>query len=299
MKVIVPVTITDAMLLSSSIAEDDAPAYAAGTTYAAGAQVVYLHRVYESKQGSNLGKTPSTETAWWTDLGPTARWAMFDERPSTLSAAAASTVTFTVAPGVWVTDIALIDLAGTSARVQVYDSDGTTLLWQQTKPLPGISETSYYRWFFRDRVLTDGDLIFSGLPRRLGARITVTLTGPGSVSLGVAAFGIAHTIGQTMAPGASDLIDYSRVQTDEFGATTITRRARARRNTYQVHLLNADLPRVRALRDRISARMCVFVGDESANLQSAMLAYGLFTRFPLEIAGPVHSSYSLEVQGAA
>lgn len=301
MRVIVPIAVTEGMLLSSSLAEDEYAAWSSGTTYALAARAIKAHKVWESVQAGNLNHDPETDTAhtWWIEVGPSNRWAMFDEKPSTRSVAAASTLTLTLQPGVWITDVALVGFAGTSARVQVYESDGVTLLFDQKKPLPGIAETSFYRWFFRDRVVIDGDIVFTGLPRRLNGRIVVTLTGPGEVSLGVLAIGVGHAVGSTLAPSTSDLIDYSRVQTDELGDTTITRRKRARRASYQVFLPNADVPRVRALRDRISSVMCVFVGSQLGNQQSALLAYGLFTRFPLEIGGTTHSTYSMEVQGAA
>lgn len=40
-------------------------AYAAGTTYGAGAQVIYDGNPYVSLQASNTGHTPSTSTTWW------------------------------------------------------------------------------------------------------------------------------------------------------------------------------------------------------------------------------------------
>lgn len=74
MKVTPPVRITDAKLISSTLAEPHAPsAYSAGTTYAEGAVVSVAadFAIYESLADLNLAHTPSTSTLWWRVIGPT------------------------------------------------------------------------------------------------------------------------------------------------------------------------------------------------------------------------------------
>ena len=82
MQFIKPVSISDATLISSTIAETDYSAWSSGTTYALGDKVILTstHRVYESLQAANTNHNP-TEAAstWWLDIGPTNRWAMFDD----------------------------------------------------------------------------------------------------------------------------------------------------------------------------------------------------------------------------
>lgn len=298
MRVLIPVDITEDMLLSSTVPEADAPAWSAGTTYALGARVMRAHRVWESAQAGNLAKDPTVSgPAWWADLGPTNRWAAFDEKPSTTTTGTTS-ISWTLRPGVWTSDLALISAVGSSARVRVFEVDGVTVIYDQTKSLPGISRVSFAAWFFRDRLSIDGDLVFEGLPRRLTGSIEITLMG-GDLSLGALKLGVLHTIGQTLAGATSDIQDYSRVDTDTFGNTSITRRARARKNSFQVLVLNEDLPRVRALRERISGLGCVFIGAGAEDMRSALLVYGLAGRMPLDVRGLSHSTYSLDVLGFA
>lgn len=305
MKILAPITITPAMLLASDLPETEYPAWSNVTTYAASTpsslvRVIKGNKVWESAQGANTNKDPETAgAAWWIKVGPTNRWAMFDEVPSTVSYLAASSLSVTLAPGVWVTDLALVEFAGTSARVQVFEPDGTTLLFDQEKALPGIASASYFDWFFRDDVVTDGSIVFNNLPRRLNGRIVVTLQGPGAVSLGVLALGIAHSLGTLLADADTDIKDYSRVETDEFGAVTVTRRKRSKVQRYSLLVRNADVPRVLALRRKLSTVMCVFYEEGASDaMHDALLAYGLFSKFPLAIKGPVFSTYTLDVQGA-
>lgn len=68
-----PITVTDAMLVSSSVPETVVAEYAAGTTYAAGAirgvTTGTAQIVYESLQAGNLGHTPASSPLWWKVLG--------------------------------------------------------------------------------------------------------------------------------------------------------------------------------------------------------------------------------------
>lgn len=305
MKCLVPFTVTPAMVVAASIPESNYPAWSAVTTYAASTpgtpvRVAKGHKDWESVAAGNLNHDPEADDGtWWIEVGPSNLLAMFDEVPSTVMQASASSVSVTLAPGQWVTDIALVAFAGTSARVQVFEADGTTLLQEQTKPLPGIPGPSFYDWFFRDAVALTGSIVFSGLPRRLTGRIVVTLYGPGSVSLGVLALGTAHDLGTTLVDVSTSIKDYSGINTDEFGTVSITRRKRVKKLRYPMQLLNRDVPRVLALRDHVSATMCVFFEDGASDaLSDAMLAYGFFNDFPLLIKGPTYSTYTLEVQGA-
>lgn len=127
MKLIRPFTVTDASL-TSSVAETDATEYASTATYAAGATAMWTvgadatHHVYESVVAGNVGNA-LTDAAKWLDLGPTNRFAMFDQKNGTSTTAASIDVSVDVtgrADG-----LALLNLTGE----QVYISmavDGTS-----------------------------------------------------------------------------------------------------------------------------------------------------------------------------
>lgn len=300
MKILVPIEVTDSMLLSSTIPEADAAAWSSATTYAAAALVMRGHKVWQSAVGGNINFDPLTDDGThWVLIGPTNRWKAFDEKPSTTSTATDS-MTWVLRPGVWVSDLALISAVGSAARVRVIDSDDVTVLYDQELALPGVSGTSYHGWFFRDRgPVVEGDLVFEGLPRRLTGSIEVTVRGVGTVALGVLVLGVMHVVGGTLAGSTSDLVDYSRVSTDEFGNTAIVRRARARKSAYQVLVPTPDLPRVRALRERVSSVPVVCIGADGESMRSALLTYGLIVRMPIEIPGLAHTVCSIEITGFA
>lgn len=69
MKVVPPITITDARLTSTTALETAPAAYNGATTYAAGDQVSvttgHTSLVYVSLQASNTGHTPASSATWW------------------------------------------------------------------------------------------------------------------------------------------------------------------------------------------------------------------------------------------
>ena len=74
MRVIPPLTITDARMTSSTVPETAPAAYAAGTTYALNdtaytGTVGGVLTVWKSLQAGNVGHTPSSSPTWWVEIG--------------------------------------------------------------------------------------------------------------------------------------------------------------------------------------------------------------------------------------
>ena len=95
MKLIEPQAIR---LLSSTVPENDAPAWSAGTAYEIGDSVIHEHRVYKAVTAST-GKRPDqncegTDAAWRL-MGPTNRYAMLDQYVSTQTVAPMDAETLT------------------------------------------------------------------------------------------------------------------------------------------------------------------------------------------------------------
>lgn len=143
MKLIRPTTLTDVMLTSSTAPENDHPVWASGTAYAVGARVILTatHRRYEALVAST-GVNPATDPTKWLDLGPTNRWAMFDDRVGTATTRTGS-LQVVLAPGA--TDgVALIDTNAESATVTLTVS-GTTL-YIKTQSF-NVGGTAIDNWF--------------------------------------------------------------------------------------------------------------------------------------------------------
>jgi hypothetical protein len=114
-KVLEPILVSDAVLLSSTVPENDQPVWSADATYAIGTKVILssTHRIYEAVKAST-GVNPAADSTTWLDVGPTNRWAMFDQAVGTLTTA---------------TDQIIVRLApsGQSNAVAVLDTDASKI----------------------------------------------------------------------------------------------------------------------------------------------------------------------------
>lgn len=260
-----PVPVTDAMLAGSLVAENDAPAWAAGTGYAKGARVIRAstHRVYESLITGNTGKTPEAEPAWWLDLGPTNRWAMFDQALGTATTRNGG-VEVTLNGGT-ANAVSLIDLVGDTVRVRANGYDQT----QAVKP---------------------GALTFTGLPG--AGQVIVTVSGA-QAAVGTLLIGRMVGLGVTEAAPTAGITDFSRKETDDFGAVSVVERGYLKRMTARA-LIRTDA--VDIVADRMAsvrARPSLWIGQSGVD---AITVYGFVKDFEIEV-GTAVSKLSLTVEG--
>ncbi len=297
MKVLAPLAITDALLTSSTLPEDEHAAWSSGTTYAAADRVIYLHTVYESLQASNTNKTPGATASalWWIEVGPSNRWAMFDGSVSTASEDTTD-IEVVITPGAVVDAVAIIAGIGSTVRVQMHD--GATSVYDQTQSLDSTPIEDWESYFFADQVLA-GELLFSGLPRYFGGVITVTIEATSSAiaSVGALLLGRLHTIGDTAPNASAGITDYSRKETDTFGTTSLLQRSYAKRSQQRMVMETDDLRRVQALLSGLRATPAAWIGDDDTARFAPLAIFGWFRSFSIDIPGPVTSYCTLEIEG--
>jgi len=256
-----------ALLVTSSLPEADHPEWAAGTTYVAGQRVIKAatHRIYESVAAGNVGKDPAGATGEWIDVGPTNRWAMFDQALGTATIASNS-ITLTLAPEV-ANAVALLDVIADSVRVRSSAFD-------------------------RTQAVSGGSVTFLDLPETTG-QVTVTITGSGQVSVGTLLIGKVVGLGETEASPTARITDYSKKDVDAFGVPTIIERAFAKgmsmRALFRTNALDVVANRLAAVR----ARPCLWVGQNGVD---TLTVYGFCKDWSIE-AGETTSRLSLSIEG--
>ncbi|GLT00134.1 hypothetical protein GCM10007897_15180 [Sphingobium jiangsuense] len=278
MKVIRPVSVTDEILVSSSVAEADYPEWSAGTTYALGARVIKAatHRVYESIIADNIANDPASplEDAW-VDAGPTNRWAMFDAAggPQTRDA---DDIVVQLAPPSPVSSLGLLDVAAATVQVQVIVGGDTIL--DDVVGAPGTN------------------LTFLDLPALAGQQIVVTLTAPvgTSASIGKLVIGDAFDLGQTEDKPTVSITDYSRRETDDFGVTKVIERAWARRVTARSRIDSFEVDAVQRFLAAIRATPALWIGEEGFE---ALGLFGFYKDFSIDLQVGTTSYCSLTVEG--
>ncbi len=321
-----PIAITDAVLTSSSVAEDDAIEWTAAGGYALGQRVIRrsTHRVWESLIERNVGHDPATTTGAWLDVGPTNRWAMFDQALGSVTTDEAPIVV-TLRPGPSASGLAILDCNAASVRVQAPGYDRTVA------PTGG-----------------SGAALFLDLSLAAGASITVTLTpfgeaatrvvwddgfawddsstwqdtvagtatveppswadaeavsdatewqdsrgGDGTVFVGTLLLGILRPLGITERSATSGITDYSRRETDEFGETMIVPRAWAKRMAAKALIRTDAVDQVVGRIAAVRAVPSLWLGDAGVD---SLIVYGFFKDFSVEV-GETLSKLTLSIEG--
>ena len=293
MKVIKPTTFVEATHLVSTNAVETYAAYNAATTYAKYARVDYGTHIYESLVNSNTGNTPSTSPTFWVPVGPDNMHAMFDDQISTATVST-SPLTVVMTPGL-MNSLALLGLVGNQVVVNITDGAGGPTVYGRTVSLDGSYVYDWYMHFF-EPFTQIGEVVFTDIPPYLNARMTLTLSGSGTVAIGQLSFGTFYELGDAEYGATAGITDYSRKDTDEFGATTFVERAFSKRMTARLMLDAMQMNKVQRVLSDVRAKPAVWIGAEGEAYQP-LVVYGFYRDFTIDVAYPTKSYCSLEIEG--
>ena len=262
-----PVAITTGMLVSHNVPETDYPEWSIATSYPLGGRVIKAatHRIYESAVAGNVADDPSSTSGRWIDIGPTNRWAMFDQALGTVTTRNDG-IALTINPGA-VDSVALLDVIGSTVRVQATGYDETV-------------------------AVGPGPITFLDLPGT-GGNITVTVSGSGAVSVGTLLVGTLVTLGVTGESPTAGIDDFSRKDVDEFGDVTVVPRAWAKRMSARALIRTDALDDVANRIASVRAVPSLWIADDGTD---SLTLYGFFKDFSIEVGENV-STLSLTVEG--
>lgn len=290
-----PLTITDAILVSSTVAETDYAAWSSVATYALAdrVMVVATHKVYQSVQAANINH-PVTDTAWWIEVGATNRWKCFDASNSTRTAKATS-AQYVLTPGNWVSAIALLNnLDVTTMRVQMVDPTYGTVYDKTVFVGSLLADPSWYSFFIAPK-RSLSSVVLTDLPNYPSATITVDLTGSADMAWGVLMLGQATALGEGVLYGARvGIQDYSRKETNTFGDTVLVVRAFAKRANFNLILTAEQSDTVSEWLTEVRATPILWIG--SSRYTSTMV-YGIWQNFEVTLQYFDNSNCSLEILG--
>lgn len=297
MRLIRPTAITDAMLVSCDVPENDYAVWSSATTYALGQKVIVTtgsHRIYESLQNSNLNHDPATSPTYWLDTGATNRWKMFDAVVGSQTSQATS-ITVTLAPGI-IDSMAFLDVEATNISVTITDPvEGVVY----TESLDMITKTyinDAWAYFFEPIILDDAAVLL-GVPPYGSASVSVTITNTGGTAkIGTLIVGAKKDLGGTQYDPSIGITDYSKKEVDAFGNYTVLQRSFSKRMSCSLIVDNSAVDNlIRTLAGYRTTPVC-WIGDDDG-LFSSMIIYGFYKSFEVTIPGPVVSNCSLEIEG--
>lgn len=293
LRIVQPLPVTDSVLVATNVPESAYPAWAIGTTYAAGDRVhlASTHKVYESPAAGNVGNDPATSAAWL-EVGPTNRWALFD-RSNTTATAQSTSFYYQLRPTAAFNVIYLGGLTGAlTLRVRVTHATLGTLL-DRTLELASLpAQAGWWEWIYGER--RGPTLALVDVPGVVGAEVRIDVTGTPTLAAAALLFGQAKEIGILVQQGARvGIQDFSRKESTDFGDTVLVQRAYAKRASFDIPIKAELVDEAITYLASIRATPCLFIGPR---YESAVI-YGFYKEFDVNIAYASVSECSLQVEG--
>lgn len=230
MNYINPITVTAAMIgAGTTLAEDTSTVWASYTAVVGDLRhVVATHRVYKCALAGSSTISPELDPTRWVDTRPTNKWAPFDIYTST-AATGTTSFTYVLTPG-YFNSVALYGLVGATYSLTVKEFTGGATIYTRTGYLYE-DPVGWYEYLF-GTVRYINKLVFTGIPIRPAAEITLTITAASGqpVALGLIAMGDYRSLagegdwGGTQYGASAEPVTYSYIKTNDDGTTTIVRR---------------------------------------------------------------------------
>ncbi|WP_420465626.1 hypothetical protein [Panacagrimonas sp.] len=297
MKIVRPVSVTDANLVSNIV--DEADEWSASTPTDEGIERIYNGRLYESLEAANTDQPDIgalLEAPTWLDLGAINRLRMFDGQASPQSIRA-NNIDVTVTPSIPISNVSLINVVGNSVTVQQIDSEDGVVYAETRSLIDNSGIDNIYDYLFEPiEVITDlvfSDLVFQDLPNYTAPVRIVINAGSGTAAVGEVIIGFAIDVGDTLWGTSPSIRDYSRVEQNDFGDYEITRRRWSKLCDYDVVIdTDAAASVIRTL-SRIRSRPALFIGDDS---KEETIIFGFYTDAQIVLEGPFKSELSIETE---
>ena len=279
----------DIDLTSSNVAENDYPAWVAGT-YALEARVIVVaeHNIYESLANSNTSDpTGGANADKWVLVGKTNRYKCIDEKVNSQTTNDDSIVMeFAVGKS---TALAFLNVECLNLKVEIYD--GATQIYDKTIHGRIRNTRGWYSYFF-GKFQYKNFFLFEHRLLRGNETYKVTLTGE-TCKLGVMLKGNLEFLGLTQWGAELGFYDYSKTEADQWGEISLKQgnfrdyfRGELQTRTNNLQIIRKIL---RARRGKLS----LFVPTEHYD----MAVYG-FAREPVLVWEYIGvSTWSLDIEG--
>lgn len=294
--IIPPITVTDAVLTSSNVAETDYAAWVAATNYTVGTRVIRTttHQIYENVLAGVDATIPESAPTRWLAVSPTNRWKMFDTS-NTSTTIAASPISITLLPGETINAVALLGLVATSVRIRMTDPTAGTVYDQTYTVGAAIIEADWYAYFF-SRARAVPQLIVTDLPAYPAGTVLIDITNASAdVQCATCVLGMQSEIGLGVLLGAVvGIQDYSVKTRNDWGDATLVKRAYAKRATFSIPLVASEVDSVLDLLAEYRSVPCVWVGSDRYR---STVIFGFYKDFSITIAYTEMSMCSLEIEG--
>lgn len=308
MKLIIPNSIKE--FISEPFPETDAAdgtVWNASTTYAKDAKVRHEHISYTSLDNGNVGNNPaktySGDEAKWKKLEATGPYKMLDEFVETQTKGPKGGKLSFCVPYDRADAFALLNLAGFSAHITIYDLDETAenqiIFDEELNLMRDIFHLSLYEYNYSPLSAVTR-IVRTDLPLVINGKLCVELdAGDEEIepAIGHIIVGRQHELGWTEYGAEVGFTDYSKKQIDDFGVTRFVRRSSANRTSLPIYLHPDSMDYVYEILNSVRSMPCLWVGDNDDFGKQCLTVYGWMEDFREVYTGPNETDLSLEIQG--
>lgn len=306
MRVIKPVDITTARLLSSNVPESEGEEWVVGTTYAKDTIVkvstydgVEYHKAYKSLDNGNVGNVPPLTctglTPKWSEVGWLNRWKCVDPYVNTQTENT-GTIEVELASGGCDT-LAMFNLQGVSVTYEVKDNTDAVVVPATTISLDQSGVVDWLTYFLNPFEYRNDFIVY--FPFYYSSKVKVTVNGQsGTAKCGQLVTGKYEDIGLTKYDVEMAIMDYSRKVTDEFGRTTLSQGKYAKKSSLEMHITNDRFDYLYKYFSMLRAIPVVFdLNNTEMSEFESLLVYGIYKDFAQVIPYPNDSECKLEIEG--
>ena len=297
MRVVLPIAVTEDILISSTISEPDTGevVYVTGPSLTGERFILTsTHRAYEVVAIPSTTNDPETGISavppTWVDVGPTNKFAMFDNINSTRSEET-TTLVVEVKPGVVANSIAGFNISGvTNVNVTVTDPiDGEVYNTDVAIDNSQLSE------FFDDDDI-NSEFILLDLPFYSNATTKLTATGT-SIKFGNFVIGNKTILGVAKVEGALQLLDFGKKETDTFGNTVVKPGRTAKLVDFEVSVDFNNVSFVFDVLSSITSIPSAWVATDEVN--DPTLVFGYYRDYQESISSATITNATITVEGLA
>ena len=237
-----------------------------------------------------IAKVPPT----WIDIGPTNKWALFDEK-TTETTKSAGNYTIQLKPTTNTDMIAMMNVSGATQAQITCTSARAGVVYTKTVNLLNIDAiTDFYSWFFYE-LAKEPEFTLLDIPIYSDLTIDIVITGT-DLEIGRLVVGRQKSIGKVLAGLSSDRKDYSSVSFDSFGNETNITRPIVRQTTYPVLVEKKLAPALENYLDDIRGEPLFWIGYIGDGQYKN--TFGRIERSPMVYNNLSHVEYSIKVRGS-
>lgn len=276
---------------SANFTENETLWSATPTVYDNGDTARFGHIIYKYAgiSGTNSESDPSIDTNDWLEFKTSNYYAMLGER----------TKDQTINPNSIIIEIAinrfdviaLLNIEATSVQVEVLGESFNTTIDTQFREV-----FNYTAFFFEPFIFEKNVFVPIPFYGNATARITVNNIG-GDAKVGRLVAGRSLDLGLSLFGASFDLESYSRIDTDEFGTTTLIHRDAVYNGSYDIQIPSQNIERLKIERKRLDAIPILFIGDDSENsVFQNLLSYGTWQGANMTLQNPTFSNMNLTIK---